>query len=1000
MVRRRLLTAAVLALVALPAAATPSPESARSALQAWLEPEASFPLRDPFDYSDVILLGNNNSASSKNLTAHFAQVRGVPAANIFLADLPVAETISEATWDAFAAWFTGEMANRSLGAGINYIVTFKGVPIRVSWSNPNGPTSFQDALMLLGGSYAGWIGIANLWSNPYWNRSERFTFAQFGMRLVTGIYAYNESTALQLIDRSSDSLGARGEYVLDVDPSPTYGYFNSSAGWGSYGYANSALLWANATLTSMGEDVFLDTTTTYLTGRSDVIGYSSWGSNDFNDQFVTENAKPHNTWVNGSIGETFVSTGGRTFTWPPAYGQSLIADWIDEGATGMKGYTDEPYISAIADGHILYPRYASGYNLAESYWAASHLVGWRQIVIGDPKMAPYADIPDLSINTSLTASPAQVEQFGVLNLSFGVDNTGALEATPSVHFSLGGVEVHNVTVAAPAHSAAMYNVPLNLSALDPDTWGALNLTVQVDRGGLVREWDEANNSATFPIEVRRPPVATAAFERGTVFTFETVNFSMWAPRADRPIDHFELVIDGATAQNLSAAADNATYTAAYAKSGSHSFSVVAVDSAGLRSAAVGPLWLAVANRNPTAAIAANNSNPLSLEPVSFSGAGSTDMDGSVRIFTWDAGTLGFGAGPEFALTFPRPGDYLVVLTVTDDEGAFAQAFLIIAIGNRAPQPVLEVNVTSTLTLLPVFFSAANSSDPDGQIVSYEFQFDDGTLVNQTSPEVTHAFATPGTWGAWLEVTDDWGATARTRLAVIIENRAPVVTWSAATRFAATEGVSSAFEADVQDLDSNLTSFSVDFGDGTRTTGVLSGGTGTVAVSHIYASEGVWSLALVVADEWGTSTTVYAPVNVSHPAPVVASEIVDVSGSNLTVTFLILSPYATLELAIEIDGAPWRQVAIDSEGTYRVRLADLAPGNHTVAVSVTDGTKTTPLSERSFVVEAPPLPPPPPPPGTGTGGAPSGTLVFLGIAAAIAAGAVALAVFLRRRKPGA
>src|SRR6267143_6026377 len=208
-----------------------------------LSPTSSFPLFDPFNYSDVILLGNNNSVTSRNLTLHFQQVRGVPSANVFLADMPVGETITPTEWSSFAAWFTGEMGNRSLGPDINYIVTFKDMPIRVAWSTPGGPTSFQDALMLLGGSYASYIGNANLYSNPYFNHSERFTFAQFGLRLVTGIYAYNESTAMALIDRAANSLGSRGEFVLDADSSKGY-----SSSWGTYGYANSALVWANATL--------------------------------------------------------------------------------------------------------------------------------------------------------------------------------------------------------------------------------------------------------------------------------------------------------------------------------------------------------------------------------------------------------------------------------------------------------------------------------------------------------------------------------------------------------------------------------------------------------------------------------------------------------------------------------------------------------------------------------------------------------------------------------
>jgi len=35
-------------------------------------------------------------------------------------------------------------------------------------------------------------------------------------------------------------------------------------------------------------------------------------------------------------------------------------------------------------------RYTSGYTMAESFYAASHFVGWQDVVIGDPLYCPYA----------------------------------------------------------------------------------------------------------------------------------------------------------------------------------------------------------------------------------------------------------------------------------------------------------------------------------------------------------------------------------------------------------------------------------------------------------------------------------------------------------------------------------------------------------------------------------------------------------------------------------
>ena len=129
------------------------------------------------------------------------------------------------------------------------------------------------------------------------------------------------------------------------------------------------------------------------------MGYVSWGSNDHND---TNNGKPNNTWLNGSIAETFVSTSGRSFTWPPVYGQSMIADLIDEGCTGVKGYVYEPYASNTARPQILFRRYVQGYNLAESYYMASPKLAWMDMIVGDPKSSPYGDPHDLEIHNFTT----------------------------------------------------------------------------------------------------------------------------------------------------------------------------------------------------------------------------------------------------------------------------------------------------------------------------------------------------------------------------------------------------------------------------------------------------------------------------------------------------------------------------------------------------------------------------------------------------------------------
>ncbi|MBW7927877.1 MAG: hypothetical protein H3C58_07285, partial [Fimbriimonadaceae bacterium] len=71
--------------------------------------------------------------------------------------------------------------------------------------------------------------------------------------------------------------------------------------------------------------------------------------------------------------------------------QSLIADIVRGGATGVKGYVSEPFTFALCRPDVLLDRYTRGFNLAESFYCASPVIKWKDIVLGDPLCAPYAE---------------------------------------------------------------------------------------------------------------------------------------------------------------------------------------------------------------------------------------------------------------------------------------------------------------------------------------------------------------------------------------------------------------------------------------------------------------------------------------------------------------------------------------------------------------------------------------------------------------------------------
>jgi len=76
-------------------------------------------------------------------------------------------------------------------------------------------------------------------------------------------------------------------------------------------------------------------------------------------------------------------------------------------------------------------------------------------------------------------------------------------------------------------------------------------------------------------------------------------------------------------------------------------------------------------------------------------------------------------------------------------------------GNQSPTASFTANPTSGVSPLEVFFNASNSSDSDGTIVSYQWDFKDGNTGSGET--ISHTFSSTGSYNVGLTVTDNEGA---------------------------------------------------------------------------------------------------------------------------------------------------------------------------------------------------------------------------------------------------
>lgn len=292
---------------------------------------------------------------------------------------------------------------------IDFIVLTKGIPIRIHGSL-TGNVSCAGAALDNCLAALGYDQIADAtkdhfvfdeargtaWTNRYWNAQTPFSHARYGGYLVTRLDGYTQADAMALVTRAlaAEQHLPAGPVLLDIQPEFGLGDPATQPGplppkdigaesqWSEF---NADMAHAAAVLKSRGLEAELDLTASFIGNRSGLMGYFSWGSNDAHFEAAAYRSL---TFAPGAVCDTAVSTSARTFL-PTHGGQTLIADLIAQGVTGIKGYVEEPLLQAIASPTIVVDRYTSGLTLAESFYAASHFLGWEDVVIGDPICRPY-----------------------------------------------------------------------------------------------------------------------------------------------------------------------------------------------------------------------------------------------------------------------------------------------------------------------------------------------------------------------------------------------------------------------------------------------------------------------------------------------------------------------------------------------------------------------------------------------------------------------------------
>jgi len=181
---------------------------------------------------------------------------------------------------------------------------------------------------------------------------------------------------------------------------------------------------------------------------------------------------------------------------------------------------------------------------------------------------------------------------------------------------------------------------------------------------------------------------------------------------------------------------------------------------------------------------------------------------------------------------------VVIMVVATSLGCLQEA------SNKPPRAVFDPSRTSANAGDAIGFDATNSSDDDGAISTFHWDFGDGT--EGFGPRADHVYPRYGSYNVTLTVTDDRGKKS-IYVQTIAVNALPVAVIDLTPR---SQYVGEAVKLSAErstDPDGRITAYLWSLGDGNRST--------TRTVDHTYVAVGKYEVHLTVWDDKGAQTVV-------------------------------------------------------------------------------------------------------------------------------------------------
>lgn len=343
----------------------------------------------------VAVVYNERSDFSRECAKRYAELRGIPAAQVVGIFCAVREEVSRKEFDAEVLfslegmvdqrnWWLptriGQAGNGS-GAEIYALVLMPDLPLKVREEPRAQGQPWQQTTAAAVDSELALLGVrdvprAGMLRNPYYGQDENFVMSGYPVMLVSRIEAPSKEACRRMIE---DPVQAEKDGGL-------WGWMAVDAG-GPYGEGDK---WMQSIVTGAsgkGVPVLLDSGRETFPSLYPLPGplavYFGWYAGEVNGPFADASFR----FAKGAVAVHLHSFSATTM-------KSPVRTWsgplLERGAAVTLGNVYEPFLGGSHHLDVFYDRLLKGYSVAEAAAMAAPAFSWQCVVFGDPLYRPFA----------------------------------------------------------------------------------------------------------------------------------------------------------------------------------------------------------------------------------------------------------------------------------------------------------------------------------------------------------------------------------------------------------------------------------------------------------------------------------------------------------------------------------------------------------------------------------------------------------------------------------